>query len=55
VVNVKLVRGLPYLGDLHVTLRRFAGLGGFVAASIAGWATFYVQSCNSAGQYSGFF
>jgi energy-coupling factor transporter transmembrane protein EcfT len=31
------------------------GLGGFVLAAIASWVIFYGQSCNNAGECSGFF
>lgn len=43
------------LGLKHGAILYRVGLGGFVVASIAGWVIFYGQSCNSAGQCSGFF
>lgn len=43
------------MGLKHGALLYRVGLGGFAAASVAGWVIFYGQSCNSAGQCSSFF
>jgi len=43
------------MGLKHGAILYRVGLGGFVIASIVGWVIFYGQSCNSAGQCSGFF
>ncbi|WP_311952042.1 hypothetical protein [Halomonas garicola] len=43
------------MGLKHGALLYQVGLGGFVVSSMVGWVVFYGQSCNSAGQCSGFF
>ena len=43
------------MGISHGALLYRVGLAGFVVAALVGWVIFYGQSCNSAGECSGFF
>lgn len=43
------------MGLSHGALLYRVGLAGFVVAALAGWVIFYGQTCNSAGECSGFF
>jgi len=43
------------MGIKHGALLYRIGLAGFVVSALVGWVIFYGQSCNSAGECSGFF